>query len=102
MFGNMGDMMGKMQEMKQKSEEVKKRLDTISVNTDAENGLVKVICTGNRKITSIEISEELMSNGDKEQIEDLMILAINRVLEKAEKVSETEMAGVARGMLPGM
>lgn len=97
-----GDMMGKLQEMKQKSEEVKKRLDTISVNADAENGLVKVVCTANRQITSISISDELMADGDKEQIEDLTLLAINRALDKAEKVAETEMAGVARGMLPGM
>jgi DNA-binding YbaB/EbfC family protein len=97
-----GDMMGKLQEMKSKTEEVKKRLDTISVESDAENGLIKVVCTANRKITSITINEELMVNGDKEQIEDLTILAINRALEKAEKVAETEMAGVARGIMPGM
>ena len=101
MFGKMGDMMGKMQEMKQKSEEVKKRLDTISVSGVAEDGKVTAISTGNRKITSIQISEELLAIGDKEQIEDLTILAINKALEKAEKVSEAEMAGVAKGMLPG-
>ena len=102
MFGKMGDMMGKMQEMKQKSEEVKARLDTISVNADVEDGKVKVICTANRKITSIQISDELMKEGDKYQIEELTILAINRALEKAEKVNEAEMAGVAKGMLPGI
>ena len=101
MFGKIGDMMGKMQEMKQKSEEVKKRLDTISVNADAEGGKVNVISTGNRKITSIQISEDLMASGDKEQIEDLIIMAVNKALDKAEKVAETEMAGVAKGMLPG-
>ena len=101
MFGKMGDMMGKMQEMKQKSEEVKQRLDTISVSADAENGSVRVVSTGNRKITSITISDELMKEGDKDQIEDLTLLAVNRALEKAEKVAEAEMAGVAKGMLPG-
>lgn len=101
MFGKMGDMMGKMQEMKQKSEEVKKRLDTISVSGIAEDGKVSAISNGNRKITSIQISEELFANADKERIEDLTIVAINRALEKAEKVSEAEIAGVAKGMLPG-
>ena len=101
MFGKMGDMMGKMQEMKRKSEEVKKRLNTISVSGNSDNGKVTAISTGNRTITSIQISEELMANGDKKQIEDLTVLAINNALEKAEKVSETEMAGVAKGMLPG-
>jgi len=96
MFGN---MMGKLQEMQQKTEEIKKRLDTISVKGDAENGMVTVTATGNRKITAIEISEEL---SDKEQIEDLCILAVNRALEEAEKVYESEMKDVAKGMLPGM
>ena len=99
MFGN---MMGKLQEMQQKTEEIKKRLNTISVKGDAENGMVTVTATGNRKITAIKINDELMKAGDKEQIEDLCILAMNRALEQAEKVYETEMKDVAKGMLPGM
>lgn len=94
--------MGKLKEMQQRSEEVKKRLDTISVNAEAENGMVKVVCNGNRKISSIKISVELMQANDKEKIEELSLLAINRALEKAEKVAEAEMQGVAKGMLPGM
>lgn len=97
MFGN---MMGKLQEMKQKSEEVKKRLDTIIVDADAED-LVKVSSTGNRKINSIRIDEQLIEEGDREKIEDLCLFAVNRALEKAEKVAETEMQGIAKGMLPG-
>ena len=104
MFGKMGDMMGmmgKMKEMQKKSQEVKDRLDTISVDADVD-GMVKVVSTGNRKITSISISEVLMKEGDKDQIEELTLHAINRALEKAEKVAETEMASIAKGMLPGM
>lgn len=99
MFGN---MMGKLQEMQQESEKVKARLETISVSGEAEGGLVKVVCNGNRKVTSVEISEELMQENDKEQIEDLTLLAINRAVENAEKVYEAEMKNVAKGMLPGM
>jgi DNA-binding YbaB/EbfC family protein len=99
MFGN---MMGKLQEMQQQSEKVKARLETISVSGEAEGGLVKVICNGNRKVTSVEISDELMKDNDKEQIEELTLLAINRALEQAENVYETEMKDVAKGMLPGM
>ena len=96
-----GDMMGKIQEMQQKTEEIKKRLDNVQVDADAENGKVKAVCTGNRKIVSISISDEL-KNGDKEELEDLVILAVNRALEKAEKLAEVEMAGAAKGMLPGL
>lgn len=98
MFGN---MMGKLQEMQQKSEEIKKRLETISVHSEAE-GLVKVVANGNKKITSIEFDESIIKEGDKEQIEDLCILAVNRAIEKADEVFQSEMQGVAKGMLPGM
>lgn len=97
MFGN---MMGKLQEMKQKTEEIKARLETISVSAEAENGLVKVVSNGNRKITSIEISPDIIN--DREQVEELTLIAVNRALEKAEKVAESEMQGVAKGMLPGL
>ncbi len=97
-----GDMMGKLREMQQKSEEVKKRLDTISVEAEAENGRIRVISTANRKITNLEIDSDLIKDQDKEQIEELILLAINRALEKAEKVAEAEMAGIAKGMIPGM
>jgi len=95
-------MMGKLKEMQQQSEEIKKRLDTVSVEGESEGGSVKVISTANRKITSIQISDDLMQASDKDQLEDLTLLAINRALDKAEKVAETEMQGVAKGMLPGM
>lgn len=96
----LGDMMGKLQEMQQKSEEVKKRLDSISVEATAEDSKIKVVSNGNKKITSVEISAELM-NSDKEQLEDLLLLTVNRALEKADKLAESEMAGIAKGFLPG-
>mgnify|MGYP005842304645 CR=1 FL=1 len=98
----LGNMMEKLQEMKQKSNEVKERLAHISVEGEAENGTVKVVADGNRKITEIKINQALIQEGDKEQIEELTLLAINRALEKAEKVAEAEMQDVAKGFLPGM
>ena len=97
-----GDMMDKLQEMKQQTEKIKKRLDSISVDGDAEGGMVKVVVTANKKVTSITISNELMAEGDKEQIEDLTMIALNKALAKAEDVSDAEMAGAAKGFLPGM
>src|SRR5690554_1601055 len=95
-----GDMMGKLKEMQQKTEEVKKRLENVSVEAEVEG--VKVVANGNKKITSVIIDDSLIIGADKEQIEDLTLAAVNRVLEKAEKVNEAEMQGIAKGMLPGM
>jgi len=93
-----GDMMGKLQEMKQKMDEAKSRMKGISVSAEAANGAIKVIASGNRQIRNIEINHSLIT--EKEELEELLVVAINRALEKAEKVYESEMQGAAGGMIP--
>lgn len=96
-------MMGKLKETQQKMEETKKRLDTVLVDEQSTDGLLKVTITANRKIKSITIADDLLQ--DKEQLEDYMILVMNKAIEKATKVNEAELDAVAKmdmPMLPGM
>lgn len=96
-------MMGKLKETQNKIEETKKRLDTVLVDEQSTDGLLKVTITANRKIKSITIADELLE--DKEQLEDYMILVINNAIEKATKVNEAELDAVAKmdmPMIPGM
>lgn len=97
-----GDLMGKLQEAQAQMQESKKRLDDIFIDEEIEGGLVKVTVTGNKKIKNLSISQELIDDKDKEAIEDLVLTVLNRALEKAEKVNEQEMGGVAQGMMPGL
>ena len=97
-----GDLMGKLQEAQAQMQESKKRLDSVFIDEEVEGGLVKVTITGNRKIKNLTISQELIDDGDKEAVEDLVLTVLNRALEKAEKMHETEMGGIAQGMMPGL
>lgn len=94
-------MMGKLQEMKQRVEETKKRLDTITIRGEAGDGAIIVIANGNREIKDIKINDELL-NSDKEELTELLIVALNRALEQAEKINESEMQGAAKGFLPNI
>lgn len=94
-------MMQKLQEMQQKVEETKARLNTITVDGEAGAGKVKVTVTGNRQVKAVNITGEL-ANYEAEELEDLLIMAFNNALEKAEQVNESEMRAAAGGMLPGM
>ena len=96
-------MMGKLKETQNKIEETKKRLDTVLVDEQSTDGLLKVTITANRKIKSITIADELLE--DKEQLEDYIILVVNKAIEKATKVNEAELDAVAKmdmPMIPGM
>lgn len=103
MFGDIMGMMGKIKETQAKVEETKKRLDTVLVDQSSSDGLLKVTLTANRKIKTIEIADELLA--DQEQLEDYLILTLNKAIEKATQINESELAAVAKeGMpnIPGM
>lgn len=100
MFGDIMGMMGKLKETQQKIEETKKRLDTVFVDEQSNDGLLKVTLTANRKIKSIEIDESLLH--DKEQLEDYLILTLNKAIEKASKVNEAELGAVAKDGMPNI
>lgn len=96
-------MMGKLKETQQKIEATKLRLDSVLIDEQSNDGLLKVTITANRKIKSIDIDESLLE--DKEQLEDYLILVLNKAIEKATNVNEAELAAVAQqGMpnIPGM
>lgn len=103
MFGDLMGMMGKLKEAQKKVEATKKRLDTVMVDETSSDGTIKITLTANREIKSISIDESLMA--DKEQLEDYLILTLNRAIAKASKIQETELGAVAKeGMpqIPGM
>ncbi|WP_273567065.1 YbaB/EbfC family nucleoid-associated protein [Maribacter halichondriae] len=103
MFGDMMGMMGKLKETQRKVEETKKRLDTVTLNEKSLDGLLELTISANRVIKEIKIDDSLLE--DKEQLEDYLVMTINKAITKATEVNETELAAVAKeGMpnIPGM
>jgi nucleoid-associated protein EbfC len=88
-----------MSQMQEQASEIKKKLDETFVEAVAENGLVKVKATANKKIVSVEINDAIVN--DKEMIEDLVITAVNKALEKAEEIAQKETGNMAKDLLPG-
>lgn len=96
-------MMSKLKEAQKKVEETKERLNTVLIDESSNDDKLKVTITANRALKSIEIDEDLLQ--DKEMLEDYLILTINKAIEKATNVNESEIAAVAKeGMpnIPGM
>lgn len=93
-------MMGKLKETQQKIEETKKRLDSVLIDKQSSDGLLKVTLTANRAVKSIEIDDSLLE--DKEQLEDYLVLVMNKAIEKATKVNEAELGAVAQDGMPNI
>ena len=100
MFGDIMGMMGKLKETQKKVEETKLRLDSVLIDEQNADGSVKVTITANRKIKSVEISPELSQ--DPEQLEDYLVITLNKAIERATEVHETEIAAVAKDGMPNI
>ncbi len=103
MFRDMMGMMGKLKETQQKVAATKKEMDVIVLDENSSDLLLKVSITANRQLKKIEIDERLLK--DAEQLEDYLILTLNKAIEKATQYNETKLAAVAKeGMpnIPGM
>jgi len=97
-----GDLLNKFQEAQQKMLEEKQKLANITFDGNSGEGAVKVSVTGNREVKTISIDNQLLAPERKEELEDLLIIALNRALQNAEKMWEEEMKGLAGNMLEGV
>ena len=96
-------MMGKLKATQQKIEDTKKRLDTILIDEQSADGLLKVTLTANSKIKSVVVADALLV--DKDQLQDYLIVVMNKAIEKAASLNQAELDAVTRvdmPMIPGM
>lgn len=89
-------MFGNIQE---KQAEMQKKLAAITVEADAGDGAVKVTANAARQITDIKISPDFKFN-DYEELEDLLLTAINRATSKAAEIEAAESQKMISEMLP--
>lgn len=95
-------MFDKLFQAQQKAQEIKQRLGNISVFGEAEGGLIKVVATANKEIKEITIDPIFLSNADKEELEELLVVALNKAMTQAENVSQSEMSAASQDMLGGL
>ena len=91
-------MMNKIKEAQEKVEATKERMKTVMIDESSSDGLLKVTVNANREIKSINVADELMD--DKEQLEDYLILTLNKALSRASEINEREVAAAAKDGMP--
>jgi DNA-binding protein YbaB len=95
-----GDMMGKLKDAQKSAEETKVRMNSVMVSDDAAGGAIRITASANKEIKEIEISDALMQ--DKEELIDLLIVALNKTLKKAGEVQEKEMQTSMKENMPNI
>lgn len=91
MFGGMEEIQKQMQEA----------LTNIIVEADAGDGAIRIKANAARQILDVSISENLDMD-DKEQLEDLLLEAMNRVIAKAAVKEQEESQNMLGKIMPNM
>ncbi len=93
-------MMGKLKETQKKVEATKVRLNSVFIEEQSGDGLLKIILSANREIKSIYIDNSLLQ--DKAQLEVHLLLTLNKAIQKATSINEAELAAVAKEGMPNI
>lgn len=98
----MFDLFNKLGDLKKKMEEAKDHLEKVQVSGTAGDQEICITMNGNRKVLDIQIADHLLFPEKREEVQELLELAMNRALEAADKVNEAEMKSAGRDLLPGL
>jgi nucleoid-associated protein EbfC len=92
-----GDLMGNM---KERQAELQASLSRITVEASAGEGAIQVVAAANRQVLNIRIDKDRIDVSDTEQLEDLLLVAVNRALDLATQKERDATQDLVKSMLP--
>jgi len=103
MKGGLSGLMKQAQQMQANMQKSQAELAGVEVEGQSGSGAVRVTLTCANEVRRVSLSEDVVAQ-DKDMLEDLIVLAVNDAIKKAEAVSKERMSGFTSGMglPPGM
>lgn len=97
-------LMQQAMKMQNQLEEIQKKLaDTLYTGNNGGKDGVSVTMNGSGEIQKVEIPDNLMNVEDKEMLQDMIMIAANEALDKANKDKEEKLGSVTGGFnIPGL
>ena len=100
---NIQGLMKQAQVMQKKIEEAQAKLASTEVSGSAANGLLTITLNGKSEMKKISIDKSLITEGEVDMLEDLLMVAYNDAHSKVESMAEESMKSATGGLnLGGM
>ena len=99
---NPQQMLKQVQKMQKDMENTQEEINRTEFTS--KSNLVEVVMTGDRKLKSVKIDSDSLDKDDVEMLEDMLIVAINDVLNQISKETEEKMGAISKNMpkIPGL
>ena len=85
------DKLKNMFEAQKKLNEIKLEMETINVDNETANGLVKISMSGTQKLSSVDINIELLQPDKKEILQAMLLECINGAAEKVQRAASQKL-----------
>ncbi|HEY5792034.1 MAG TPA: YbaB/EbfC family nucleoid-associated protein [Chthoniobacterales bacterium] len=100
---NIAKMLKQAQQMQSQLAETQSKLAEKTVEASSGGGKVTVTANGAGDVTAIRIDPAIVSVGDVEMLEDLVLVAVKQAIANAKKMAGDEMGKITSGLnIPGL
>jgi len=100
---NMQHMLKQAQKMQRQMEEMQAELANKALEVSAGGGAIKVTINGEKQLTDLVISPDVIDPDDVEMLQDLVISAVNEAIRQMDESTNAQMSKLTGGMnLPGL
>lgn len=96
--GGLGNLMKQAQQMQTRMQKVQEEIAQMEVTGESGAGMVKITVNGAHNCRRVEIDPSLLTDEDKEMLEDLIAAAYNDASRRLDDAQKEKMAQVTGGM----
>ena len=104
MKGGMGKILKQVQKAQAQMAKMQEQLGEKTVESSSGGGAVRAEVNGHKELLSLQIDPEVLSEENREMLEDLILAAVNEALKKVDEMINAEMQKLTGGLNlpPGM
>ncbi|NLA12255.1 MAG: YbaB/EbfC family nucleoid-associated protein [Firmicutes bacterium] len=104
MKGGMGKILKQVQKAQTQMAKMQEQLGEKTVQSSSGGGAVRAEVNGHKELLSLQIDPEVLSEENREMLEDLILAAVNEALKQVDEMINSEMQKVTGGLNlpPGM
>lgn len=103
MANGIGDIFKQAQALQSKLAEIQEEAGRKTVEASSGGGMVTAVVNGRLQVLSVKIEPQVLTGGDREMLEDLVVAAVNEAIRKAQQLMTDEMSRLTGGLkIPGL
>ena len=96
--GGMGKMMKQLQKVQAQMAQLQGEMAGRIVQSSSGGGAVRVEANGQKELVSVQIDPEVLSEDNREMVEDLVLAAVNDALKRVDEMIASEMQKLTGGL----